>query len=505
MGGLALDKIATESELLSQNPRMFSSHLQFISFGIMFARPPGWKNMIMDWHGIIRWPVWGRGRWRTRIDKNIRSHQPKLENLKTSEWEWTTGDALPTVPNGTRAHALCGGSRKVDRSTCLGMFGGVRACFEKMAPFCIILEAVGNTYIRCDFWTSSLKQNTHTRVSYISVKGSPPNHTWSSIDQRQLSPNDGSKMNLPLRAKLFFAILISINLIVLFRSQSSPVDSSFDIRHNVSCDHLNSTIDRFCDTLHQPQYCFSSQLVVLIHSALDNRHFRDLIRRYSRRFARKWQFVFVVGVSLNSTLNQAIDAEYFLFGDLLQGNFIDSYRNLTRKHLLGLTWAVKTCGETRFVLKVDDDIFVNYYLLERYFRIIGNDNRIFCYHQQNMTVIRDKSSKWFVDLSEYSHKEYPSFCSGWAYISPLDVIAQWLCFANQYPLFWIDDVFITGILRQNTKSQVCPINRLYNMHLSTLLHWLQLNGLKKWNYLFSDTNNEANILHAALQINYLSH
>ncbi|NXS12791.1 B3G5B glucosaminyltransferase, partial [Neodrepanis coruscans] len=45
--------------------------------------------------------------------------------------------------------------------------------------------------------------------------------------------------------------------------------------------------------------------------------------------------------------------------DLLQGDFGDTYANLTWKTLLLLRWAVACCQGSPFLLKADDDTSVN--------------------------------------------------------------------------------------------------------------------------------------------------
>lgn len=46
-------------------------------------------------------------------------------------------------------------------------------------------------------------------------------------------------------------------------------------------------------------------------------------------------------------------------GDLVQAAFRDTYRNLTLKTLVGLNWASTHCPKSRYVLKTDDDVYVN--------------------------------------------------------------------------------------------------------------------------------------------------
>ncbi|NXW89576.1 B3GT4 galactosyltransferase, partial [Alopecoenas beccarii] len=64
----------------------------------------------------------------------------------------------------------------------------------------------------------------------------------------------------------------------------------------------------------------------------------------------------------------ALAAERQRHGDLLQGPFGDTYANLTLKTLLLLRWAASRCPGSRFVLKADDDVFVNVPALTRHLR-----------------------------------------------------------------------------------------------------------------------------------------
>ncbi|NWI48558.1 B3GT4 galactosyltransferase, partial [Picathartes gymnocephalus] len=45
--------------------------------------------------------------------------------------------------------------------------------------------------------------------------------------------------------------------------------------------------------------------------------------------------------------------------DILQGDFPDTYAHLALKTLLLLRWARSCCGGAPFLLKADDDVFVN--------------------------------------------------------------------------------------------------------------------------------------------------
>ncbi|NXD89012.1 B3GT4 galactosyltransferase, partial [Halcyon senegalensis] len=68
----------------------------------------------------------------------------------------------------------------------------------------------------------------------------------------------------------------------------------------------------------------------------------------------------------------ALGAEWRRHRDLLQGPFADTYANLTRKTLLLLRWALARCPAAPFLLKADDDVFVNLPALTRYLTAFRN-------------------------------------------------------------------------------------------------------------------------------------
>ncbi|NXX76872.1 B3GT4 galactosyltransferase, partial [Urocolius indicus] len=56
---------------------------------------------------------------------------------------------------------------------------------------------------------------------------------------------------------------------------------------------------------------------------------------------------------------EALKEEASRYRDLLQGAFADTYGNLNLKTLLLLRWAAARCPSVPFLLKADDDVFVN--------------------------------------------------------------------------------------------------------------------------------------------------
>ncbi|KAJ8713985.1 hypothetical protein PYW08_007605 [Mythimna loreyi] len=160
-----------------------------------------------------------------------------------------------------------------------------------------------------------------------------------------------------------------------------------------------------------------------------------------------------------SITQSTINEESETFGDILQGTFDDTYRNLTLKHLMGLKWASTTCPNASYILKVDDD---SVYILETIHVLLRSFNytsTLLMGYINNFTVpIRDSDSKWRVTWKEYPNLEYPHFLSGWYYITTPQVAAALCDEAVYHRYFWIDDIFVTGMVRESLDVSLQPSN-----------------------------------------------
>lgn len=162
-------------------------------------------------------------------------------------------------------------------------------------------------------------------------------------------------------------------------------------------------------------------------------------------------------------LQNALLDESRRFNDILQGDFLDTYRNLTRKHLMGLHWAANNCKDIKYIMKMDDDIVVNIYgILEKLHLGMIEENFLTGYILKNMAPVREPANKWYVSKTEYTSSVYPDFVSGWLYITHPQVANRLIDYAeSSREYFWIDDVFVTGILRQALNIKIQNISQFY--------------------------------------------
>lgn len=149
---------------------------------------------------------------------------------------------------------------------------------------------------------------------------------------------------------------------------------------------------------------------------------------------------------------------------------MESYRNLSYKHVMGLRWSAShSCLKPKYIIKMDDDIVVDFfhlihYLLTKHHGLSqsNNNNEHFLagYIFKNVIPIRQRQNKWFVTAKEFAGSVYPSYLSGWMYVTTPYTAKSLINAVDQStPIFWIDDTWITGILRD---KQRIPINNMLN-------------------------------------------
>ena len=74
-------------------------------------------------------------------------------------------------------------------------------------------------------------------------------------------------------------------------------------------------------------------------------------------------------------IDKLVLLESDLNADIVQGNFVDHSQNLTYKHVMGYKWVSETCSDKpRFVLKTDDNVFVETYHLFNFLTAVYGDD-----------------------------------------------------------------------------------------------------------------------------------
>jgi len=90
-------------------------------------------------------------------------------------------------------------------------------------------------------------------------------------------------------------------------------------------------------------------------------------------------YAFIVGRTQNKSNQDDIDFESNLLEDIIQVDMMDSYYNLTLKVTGLLNWLNLNCQKVDFVLKVDDDVYVNVRNLAETLPTLSNNNSMYGY------------------------------------------------------------------------------------------------------------------------------
>ena len=118
-------------------------------------------------------------------------------------------------------------------------------------------------------------------------------------------------------------------------------------------------------------------VVILVNSAPGNFGRRNIIRQTWKNHLIDLQeedamgiagFAFVLGLTDDNETQSKIEDEAKTFGDIIQIGMVDFYRNLSLKVAGLFNWLYKFCAKVDFVVKVDDDVYVNVHNVIQFFR-----------------------------------------------------------------------------------------------------------------------------------------
>ncbi len=196
-------------------------------------------------------------------------------------------------------------------------------------------------------------------------------------------------------------------------------------------------------------------LLVQVHSHPSHQERRHAIRetwgRVTRNFDKPFHvsLIFILGVAIKPKDNEKVRKEANLYRDIILGNFTDTYNTLSTKSLFGLHWAETFCPEAKFILKTDDDVFLN---ISRLLPLLNKSDLdstqfIMGYRYDGAHVMRN--GQWKVDVKLYPKSNFPPYCSGVAYVLSSNVLKRLLGSYRKLDsrfILQIEDVFITGIL-----------------------------------------------------------
>lgn len=203
-----------------------------------------------------------------------------------------------------------------------------------------------------------------------------------------------------------------------------------------------------------------TDVLIWIHSAPDHFRNRRIIRDTWANPANfrlhKAALIFFLGLTNKPDIQSMISYESETYQDIAQSTYIDDYRNLTYKAISGCKWMSLYCKQAKLVLKADDDMTTDVYLLFNHIHSLQQrgrvlTNTILCDVWQNRWPER-KSGKWKVSTKEYAESSYPTYCPGLGLIMTGDLPPKLFMASIFQKYFWIDDVYFTGLLARTVNA-----------------------------------------------------
>uniref|UniRef100_A0A0B6ZHE6 Hexosyltransferase n=1 Tax=Arion vulgaris TaxID=1028688 RepID=A0A0B6ZHE6_9EUPU len=142
-----------------------------------------------------------------------------------------------------------------------------------------------------------------------------------------------------------------------------------------------------------------------------------------------------------------VNMEMRRFGDIVQEDFLDEYKNISLKSISVLKWVSVYCPQARYVIKSDDNVGIKpAYALESLTRHRQRFGNFILGKWNSMTSVQRKTdAKNYVSFKEYPHATFPPHFLGGAMGFPVSTAKLLYETTLRVQPIWLADVFITGI------------------------------------------------------------
>ncbi|KAK3587722.1 hypothetical protein CHS0354_042514 [Potamilus streckersoni] len=195
-------------------------------------------------------------------------------------------------------------------------------------------------------------------------------------------------------------------------------------------------------------------LIIFIFTTHQRQQERNAIRQtwlnYTNKNTANIRYSFLLGEVPDENLRKLVEEENKIHNDIIKEDFVDTYQNLTYKTMMAFKYAVTKCSYAKFVMKTDDDMWIN---IPGLLKVIKRENKTLqsavsgaCHHVAG--PIRDPSSKWYASFRSYPHDSYPGFCSGTGYVTSMNVARKVFEISKNVPFFHLEDVYVAICIRK---------------------------------------------------------
>ncbi|XP_033627231.1 beta-1,3-galactosyltransferase 1-like, partial [Asterias rubens] len=212
--------------------------------------------------------------------------------------------------------------------------------------------------------------------------------------------------------------------------------------------------------LAEPQTCFHASsshprpvfLLVVIASSGDNFERRQAIRETwgspKEIMGRGIVTVFLLGEEplekFSPETRDLLQDESAAHHDILQADFIDTYKNLTIKTIVGLKWIHAYCSHASYFMKTDDDMYISYANLVKNLSAPSTPTTDFAMGHlfENNFASRSFHNKFYMPRCMFPEKFYPPYLAGSGYVMSGDLAGKIFRTALYSNFVYFEDVFV---------------------------------------------------------------
>lgn len=204
--------------------------------------------------------------------------------------------------------------------------------------------------------------------------------------------------------------------------------------------------------MNHPEKCAGDvDLLMVIKSVITQYDRREVIRQTWGKEqvidGKRIKTLFLLGKSSNAEESanhqKLLEYEDYIYGDILQWDFMDSFFNLTLKEIHFLKWFSIYCGGTRYIFKGDDDVFVSVPNILEYLEVSKDLKDLFVGDVLfKAKPIRKKQNKYYIPQALYNKTLYPPYAGGGGFLMDGPLARKLYGACETLELYPIDDVFL---------------------------------------------------------------
>lgn len=216
--------------------------------------------------------------------------------------------------------------------------------------------------------------------------------------------------------------------------------------------------------LNHPEKCKGDVYLLMVIKSVATQHDRrEVIRKTWGKEqvidGKRIKLLFLISKPPNqverANHQKLVEFEDYIYGDILQWDFLDSFFNLTLKETHFLKWFNTYCPNVRYIFKGDDDVFVSVDNILEFLDSTGDSKDLFVGDVIFKAVpIRKKDNKYYIPQALYSKPNYPPYAGGGGFLMDGALARRLFWVSETLELYPIDDVFLGMCLEV---LQVTPV------------------------------------------------